>query len=105
MALLSRTYRRSNCGDGRNRRERIAMTDRIERQAIYRLQPANVNSLRALGEAPVSAVVEKTQLVLVDLHGVQVNRRALCLNTPSDDNRRLGRRQERHHILTAGSQG
>src|SRR5260221_4209401 len=95
MALLSRTYRRSNCGHGRNRRERIAMTDRIERQAIYRLQPAIVNSLRALGEAPVSAGVERTLLELVKLRALQPNGCAFCLNIHSVDAPKPGERQER----------
>ncbi len=77
------------------------MTDRIERQAIYRLQPAIVNSLRALGEAPVSAGVERTLLELVKLRASQLNGCAFCLNMHSVDARKLGERQERLDLLAA----
>jgi len=77
------------------------MTDRIGRQAIYRLQPAIVNSLRALGEAPVSAGVEKTLLELVKLRASQLNGCAFCLNMHSVDARKLGERQERLDLLAA----
>jgi AhpD family alkylhydroperoxidase len=77
------------------------MTDRIERQAIYRLQPAIASSLRALGEAPVAAGLDKKLLELVKLRASQINGCAFCLNMHSVEARKLGERQDRLDLVAA----
>ena len=75
--------------------------DRIERQTIYRLQPAIASSLRGLGEAAVAAGLDKTLLELVKLRASQINGCAFCLNMHSVEARKLGERQERLDLVAA----
>jgi AhpD family alkylhydroperoxidase len=77
------------------------MADRIQRQAIYRLQPAIPSSLRGLGQAPVTAGLDKKLLELVKLRASQLNGCAFCLNMPNVEARKLGERQERLDLVAA----
>jgi AhpD family alkylhydroperoxidase len=81
--------------------ENIAMMERIERQAIYRLQPAIPSSLRALGDAAVAAGLDKKLLELVKLRASQINGCAFCLNMHSVEARKLGERPERLDLVAA----
>jgi AhpD family alkylhydroperoxidase len=74
---------------------------RIDRQAIYRLQPAIPTSLRALGEAPVTADMNKKLLELVKLRASQLNGCAFCLNMHSVEARKLGEEQLRLDLVAA----
>jgi AhpD family alkylhydroperoxidase len=75
--------------------------ERIDRQAIYRLQPAIPTSLRALGEAPVTADMDKKLLELVKLRASQLNGCAFCLNMHSVEARKLGEEQLRLDLVAA----
>ncbi|HEX3498240.1 MAG TPA: carboxymuconolactone decarboxylase family protein [Stellaceae bacterium] len=77
------------------------MRERIDRQAIYRLQPTIASSLRALGEAPVTAGLDKTLLELVKLRASQLNGCAFCLNMHSVEARKLGEDQLRLDLVAA----
>ena len=77
------------------------MKERIERQAIYRIQPAIASSLRALGEAAASAGLDRKLLELVKLRASQLNGCAFCLNMHSVDARKLGEDQRRLDLLSA----
>jgi AhpD family alkylhydroperoxidase len=74
---------------------------RIDRQAIYRLQPAIPTSLRALGEAPVTVDMDKKLLELVKLRASQLNGCAFCLNMHSVEARKLGEEQLRLDLVAA----
>jgi AhpD family alkylhydroperoxidase len=75
--------------------------ERLERQAIYRIQPAIASSLRALGEAAASAGLDRKLLELVKLRASQLNGCAFCLNMHSVDARKLGEDQRRLDLLSA----
>lgn len=77
------------------------MKERIERQAIYRLQPIIPSSLRALSDAPVSAGLDKRLLELVKLRASQLNGCGFCLNMHSVDARKLGEDQRRLDLISA----
>src|SRR3982751_3803017 len=101
MALSSRSFQRSNGAIQTVGQERVAMKERIERQTIYRLQPAIPTSLRALGEAPVKAGLEKKLLELVKLRASQLNGCAFCLNMHNVEARQLGEDQLRLDLVAA----
>ena len=77
------------------------MTERIDRQAIYRLQPAIAGNLRALSEATSAAGLDKKLLELVKLRASQLNGCAFCLNMHGVDARKLGEDQRRLDVLSA----
>ena len=77
------------------------MKERLERQAIYRIQPAIASSLRALGEAAASVGLDRKLLELVKLRASQLNGCAFCLNMHSVDARKLGEDQRRLDLLSA----
>jgi AhpD family alkylhydroperoxidase len=77
------------------------MKERIERQAIYRIQPAIASSLRALSETAASAGLDRKLLELVKLRASQLNGCAFCLNMHSVDARKLGEDQRRLDLLSA----
>src|SRR5437763_12404749 len=70
--------------------ECMTMKERIDRQAIYRMQPAIPTSLRGLSEAAVGSGLDKRLLELVKLRASQLNGCIFCLNMHSIDARKLG---------------
>jgi AhpD family alkylhydroperoxidase len=75
------------------------MSERIAREAFYRLQPAIPKSLGALGDAAEKSGLEKTLIELVKLRASQINGCAFCVNMHSRDARDLGENQERLDLL------
>jgi AhpD family alkylhydroperoxidase len=75
------------------------MTDRIAKEAIYKLQPAIAQNLRALGEAAVKSGLEISLIELVKLRASQINGCAYCVNMHSADARKYGERQDRLDLL------
>jgi AhpD family alkylhydroperoxidase len=77
------------------------VTKRIDRQAIYRLQPVIPASLRGLSEAAVTAGLDKRLLELVKLRASQLNGCAFCLNMHNVEARKLGEDQLRLDLVAA----
>jgi AhpD family alkylhydroperoxidase len=75
--------------------------ERIDRQAIYRLQPSIPTGLRALDEAPVTAGMDRKLLELVKLRASQLNGCVFCLNMHSVEARKLGEEQLRLDLVAA----
>ena len=75
------------------------MTERIAKEAIYKLQPALAQHLRALGEAPIKSGLEVSLIELVKIRASQINGCAFCVNMHSSDARKHGERQERLDLV------
>ncbi|MGE0725672.1 MAG: carboxymuconolactone decarboxylase family protein [Alphaproteobacteria bacterium] len=77
------------------------MSERIARADLYKLQPAIVRNLRALGQAVEDSGLEKTIIELVKMRASQINGCAFCLHMHAADARKLGERQDRLDVLDA----
>jgi AhpD family alkylhydroperoxidase len=75
------------------------MSERIAREAFYRLQPVIPRSLGALGEAAQKAGLDKRLIEFVKLRASQINGCAFCVNMHSQDARQLGESQERLDLV------
>ncbi len=75
------------------------MPDRIERQALYKLQPAIPQSLSDLGQAAEKSGLAPDLIELVKLRASQINGCAFCVNMHSVDARKLGEKQKRLDLL------
>ena len=75
------------------------MMNRVEQKRVYQIQPAILQHLRGLGDAPVAAGLEKSLIELVKLRASQINGCAFCLNMHAREARELGERQERLDLV------
>jgi AhpD family alkylhydroperoxidase len=78
----------------------MAMTNRIEPQVFYKLQPAIREHLAALGAIAEKSGIEKSLIELVKLRASQMNGCAFCLNMHSRDARKFGESQERLDLVS-----
>lgn len=76
------------------------MRERIEKSAVYKIQPALYKSLPGLGEA-AAAVLEPSLVHLVKLRASQMNGCAYCQHMHANEARKDGEKQSRLDVLPA----
>jgi AhpD family alkylhydroperoxidase len=76
------------------------MKERIEKPAVYKIQPALYKSLAGLGEA-AAAVLEPSLVHLVKLRASQMNGCAYCQHMHANEARKDGEKQSRLDVLLA----
>lgn len=76
------------------------MKERIEKSAVYKIQPALYKSLAGLGEA-AAAVLEPSLVHLVKLRASQINGCAYCQHMHANEARKDGEKQSRLDVLPA----
>jgi AhpD family alkylhydroperoxidase len=76
------------------------MKERIEKPAVYKIQPALYKSLAGLGEA-AAAVLEPSLVHLVKLRASQMNGCAYCQHMHANEARKDGEKQSRLDVLPA----
>jgi len=74
------------------------MKERIEKAAVYRIQPALYKSLAGLGEA-AAAGLEHSLVHLVKLRASQINGCAFCQHMHANEARKDGEKQSRLDVL------
>lgn len=74
------------------------MKERIERSAVYKIQPALYKSLAGLGEA-AAAGLEPSLVHLVKLRASQINGCAFCQHRHANEARKDGEKQSRLDVL------
>lgn len=76
------------------------MSSRIDRNDVYKLQPALVKALGSLGDA-AGRVIEASLVHLLHLRISQLNGCAFCLHMHATEARRDGEQQQRLDVLAA----
>jgi AhpD family alkylhydroperoxidase len=76
------------------------MSSRIDRNDVYKLQPALVKALGSLGDA-AGQVIEASLVHLLHLRISQLNGCAFCLHMHATEARRDGEQQQRLDVLAA----
>lgn len=76
------------------------MKEHISRNDVYKLQPALLKSLVALGDAAVSEL-EHSLIHLVKIRASQINGCAFCQHMHANEARRDGEQQHRLDVLPA----
>lgn len=76
------------------------MKERIEKSAVYKIQPALYKSLPGLGEA-AAAGLEHSLVHLVKLRASQINGCAYCQHMHANEARKDGEKQSRLDVLPA----
>jgi AhpD family alkylhydroperoxidase len=74
------------------------MKERIEKAAVYKIQPALYKSLAGLGEA-AAAGLEHSLVHLVKLRASQINGCAFCQHMHANEARKDGEKQSRLDVL------
>lgn len=75
------------------------MIPRIERQALYKLQPKLPEALRGLEQAAKDSGLEIGLIELAKVRASQINGCAFCVDMHASDARRFGETQQRLDLL------